>query len=177
MSEPIDPHLEARLSAALDGVRPRTPDPAAARYSGRLRGRLGLLRPALAALAAAALVAGTALAATGSANPAVWTQRALGGVQGAGHSNVRSSPSPEGSRHEAQGAGASPTSGRESPKPTHAPGAKETPEPNEGPGDGDGDGDGEHATPTASASPTPDGGDDHDHGGSSPSPSPSPSGD
>ena len=184
MSEPLDPTIETRLTSSLDAVQPRTPDPAGARYAALPSGaRMPLLRPAVAGLAAAALIAMTAVAATGSANPAVWTQRAVDGMQGAGHSTGRPSPNPVDSGHHGPGVGGSPTSGRESPKPAPSEGEKESAGPDQGPGGGDAGGDGEHATPGTSPSPTPDhdgdggdGGGDHSGPGSGASPSPTPDG-
>jgi hypothetical protein len=76
-------HLRARLARALDAVPERRPRPDQALYTAV--GRRPRRRPALAlatgAAALVALAAVTGLASTGSANPAVWTGRALSAMQ------------------------------------------------------------------------------------------------
>jgi hypothetical protein len=84
----LGPDFEWRLGLALGRIKPPTPQPSSARY------RIGLSRshrrPALLAVALAAtfvMLAGAAgaTAATGSANPSIWTERAVNTFQTVSH--------------------------------------------------------------------------------------------
>jgi hypothetical protein len=84
----LGPGFERRLKAALDSVAPRTPSYYNARYrtAGWARSsRPWRLAPALIGAGAVMAMALTAAAATSSANPAVWTQRAVSTIQSVSH--------------------------------------------------------------------------------------------
>ena len=155
-SDPIGDQLQARLRAELDRVQPRWSPP---RYLSPAPQRIGAWRlgpPSLVA-AIAGTLALTAYVATGSPNPAVWTQRIVTTVvPNAGpESTPLPTPGQTPSPHAAAPAPAPPTERTEptaSAEPSEPPEASPTPEP--------------------SASPEP--GDSHD-GEQSPLPSPSPS--
>jgi len=128
---PIAPGFDWRLKVALDRITPPTVMP---RYA-MARRALPPMRPARArrpwrlapiALAGAAtvLLALSATAATGSANPVVWSQRAASTIESVGHTSEASpstAPSPE----------RSPVTARSVPvaAPTHAPVRKAAPKP------------------------------------------------
>ena len=128
---PIAPGFDWRLKVALDRITPPTVMP---RYA-MARRALPPMRPARArrpwrlapiALAGAAtvLLALSATAATGSANPVVWSQRAASTIESVGHTSEASpsaAPSPE----------RSPVTARSVPvaAPTHAPVHKAAPKP------------------------------------------------
>jgi hypothetical protein len=85
---PLGPDFERRLRAALDRVAPPTPYVSGARYrmtAARLPRRALRLATLLAAAGAAGVVSLSAFAATGSANPAVWTERAASTIKSVGH--------------------------------------------------------------------------------------------
>src|SRR5260370_1696984 len=87
--------FEKRLMAGLDRVRPPKPLPRAARFN-RLpprRRRLVGSKPALALAAALAVLMVAASALSGSANPAIWTQRAVTTVESVTNA-PQTSPSP-----------------------------------------------------------------------------------
>ena len=159
--------LEKRLKAALDEVTPPSPLLSSARY--RMGAAKGLNRawrfaPALVAIAAAG-VALTATAATGSPNPAIWRDRAGTVLLGVSHfpssspKTVQSpKPQPKASTP-AQTSRPTPSSHEIEPRPTAEP--TERPEPSPSP----------QPTELPEPSPTPD-----TSGGSDPSPSPSGSG-
>jgi len=140
----------SRLRAALDRVSPPTPDPKAARFYRATAARpgLGRLKLAIALAAAISLVAVAATAASGSANPAVWTQRALTTVESVTHRadakpsshqpgstanpEAGESPGPAGA---SEGPGPEPS---ESPEPERSPEPAESPEPSGSHDGGDG---------------------------------------
>ena len=160
--EPLGPIFEQRLKAALDRVTPPSPMLSSARYRSLIASRSGKawrLAPALVGIGAA-LMALTAAAATGSPNPAVWTERAGSVIQNVGHipastPKTAKSPKPE-SSHEATQPGRPTSDGRDkegSPEPEESPEASPRPRP----------------TPSErhEGSPTPD---SSDHGEASPTP-------
>jgi hypothetical protein len=162
----LGPGFERQLKAALDSIVPRTPNFANARYrsAGWARSsRPWRLAPALIGTGAILLMAvSAAAAATGSPNPAVWTQRATSTIQSISHIPENSpnppqqnpAPEPRGAAPVIQPTGSNhnpPTSGRQA-EPT------EKPQPSEKPED----------------SPRPEGPPWHDHF-EQPSPSPTPS--
>ncbi len=168
--------FESQLKAALDNVAPPSPMVSSARYRSATAmrpSRPWRFAPALIGVGAAGFAL-TAIAATGSPNPVIWTERAGAVLQSVGHFPAASpkshqSPRPEPSRdsHDGTGIGQpSPSSGHEvepSPEPSERPEGSPRPEPSPSPAE------------SPEPSPTPDS--SHD-GGSSPTPSPNdPSGD
>jgi hypothetical protein len=136
--EPLGPIFEKRLKAALDRVTPPSPMLSRARYRSLIAspsGRAWRLAPALVGIGAA-LMALTAAAATGSPNPAVWTERAGSVIQNVGHIPASSpksaqSPTPE-SSHEATQPGRPTSDGRDkegSSEPKESPEASPRPRP------------------------------------------------
>lgn len=87
-SELLGPQFESRLRIELDRVRPRFSSP---RYLAGDRHRVGSWRfaPVGLAVGIAGILTLSAYAATGSANPAVWTQRIV--------TTIQPSPAPEAS--------------------------------------------------------------------------------
>ena len=181
--DPLSPDLARRLRAALDGV---TPPGSAPRYLFAPAGGVSVRRfaPAGLAVAAVALFTLSAFAATGSPNPAVWTERAVTVIESSQTTPARPSPSPESGRPAAAGV-TSPTA-----EPAETPGEHNRPEPSESPeapGSPETNGSPESTeTPEPSQSPEPSGGgsDGGSDGGSgsgsgsgesTPSPSASPS--
>lgn len=83
-SDRLPEHLRTRLARALDAVPEPRPRPDQAVYARAAR-RGSRRRPALAlasgAASVVALLAMTGLASTGSADPAVWTGRAISAIQ------------------------------------------------------------------------------------------------
>lgn len=116
----LGPELERRLKDALDGLTPPSSSP---RYqSVPLAPARWRLAPVALASAAACLLALLAVAATGSASPVVWTQRAASTIQSIGR-QPEVTPSPQYSTgtepgDQTPGAG-SPSPERESPEPEH----------------------------------------------------------
>ncbi len=83
----LSPGFERQLRAALDRVDPPSPLLSNARFKSETAGRprrLWRLAPALAGIGAAG-IALTAVAATGSPDPSVWTQRAASAIESVGH--------------------------------------------------------------------------------------------
>ncbi len=160
--DPLGPEIDGRLKDALDRITPPWTQPRYASASmGTARWRLV---PVLIAVGATVLLVLTGTAATGSANPTVWTQRAASTLESIGHP-ADASPSPERvtiatpSRQTPK-----PTRGETEPTPSqraeHE--SSPSPEPRESP---------DHSPrPGPSASPSPSGG----HSESSPTPSPTP---
>ncbi len=128
---PLGPLFEERLRAELDGVNPRFSSP---RYL--LPNRVGTRRfaPAALAIGLAGIVGLTAYAATGSTNPAVWTERAKSVIQAAPPSS-ESTPSPAKPQAVPPAAPAhqSPAEPSERPEPTEQPEPSSSPEPRESP--------------------------------------------
>ena len=156
--------LEKRLKAALDEVMPPSPHLSSARY--RMGAAKGLNRawrfaPALVAIAAAG-VALTATAATGSPNPAIWRDRAGTVLLGVSHFPSSSpkavqSPKPQPrASSPSQVSRPTPSNHELEPRPTSEP--TERPEPSPSP------------EPTELPEPTPT---SDSTGGSEPSPTPS----
>lgn len=166
--ETLGPGFERRLKAALDRFVPPSPRLSSARYRSAMPGRPGRpwrLAPALIGIGAAGMAL-TAVAATGSPNPVIWTQRAGSVIQSVSHPvaspKAAQSPRPQPSQDtpSGQGTGAvdpTPSSGRElepspaaqpterpeaSPTPVESPEPTPTPQPSSG------------ADPTPSPTPT-----------------------
>jgi hypothetical protein len=166
----LDPGFEKRLKAALDSAIPPSPLLSSARYRSLTAwpGRPWRLAPALVAIGAAGMAL-TAAAATGSPNPAVWTERAGSVIQFVSHvpaatPKAARTPRPEPSHGNPSGGTGgghpTPSTGREQeaspgPEPTERPEASPQPEPSPSP----------HDSPEPS--PTPDG-----SGGQEPTPTP-----
>jgi hypothetical protein len=110
--DPLGPGFEWRLKTALDRVTPQWSQP---RYQAPAVGiKAWRVAPFLLAGATTILMALTATAATGSPNPAVWTQRAVSTISSVGHPATEI-PSPEPTAEPAQEA---PPSGS-APAPSH----------------------------------------------------------
>jgi hypothetical protein len=153
---PIAPGFDWRLKAALDRITPPAVMP---RYAMAKPFKPWRLAPIALAGAATVLLALTAVAATGSANPVVWSQRAASTIEAVGHARETSPspvPSPEKTPNTARSAPAAPPPHRSESKPT----AKPTERPEEP----------SRSTSTSSPNPT-----DEHSGSSSPTPSPKPS--
>ena len=163
----LGPGLERRLKDALDRVTPPSSSP---RYLSASAGARSWRRaPAFVAIGATCLLVLTAVAATGSPSPVVWTQRAASSIEAIGH-HPDSSPSPDseptpsakvpGAAQEtpdSEHGGTSPTPSRETePSPSSEP--RESPEPSQSPEP--------RESPVPSVSPSPSG----DQSESSPSP-------
>ena len=119
--DPLGPGFGRRLHRELDRIQPGRSLP---RYATRRRRPLRLAPIALAG-GIAGMLALTAFAATGSPNPAVWTQRVVTVIE----TNSAGSP---GSDEHRSGPPAGQTQAPEreaSPEPTEKPGAAESPEP------------------------------------------------
>jgi hypothetical protein len=128
IEHPIAPGFEWRLKVALDRVTPPSGPPRYAMAQPSVRP--WRLAPIALAGALTVLLALTVTAATGSANPIVWTQRAASTIKSVGHA-PEASPSPDeshsstapapSSSHESAteaSAGAEPADPEESPRPT-----------------------------------------------------------
>lgn len=164
----LGPDFDRRLKAALDKVAPPSPLLSNARYrtaAAMLPGRAWRLVPVLVAVVAAG-AALSAAAATGSANPVVWTQRAGSAIESVSRPvaspkvahTPRPQPSGGSSSGQATGPGRPTPSGHEQ-EPTERPEASPRPQPSPSPRE------------TPEPSPTPDSSDQGD-----PTPSPSPDG-
>lgn len=119
---PIAPGFDWRLKVALDRITPPAVMP---RYAmARPKFRPWRLAPIALAGAATILLALSATAATGSANPVVWSQRAASTIEAVGHA-------PEAAPNPAPSPQQSPVTARSAPvvAPTHAPVHKATPKP------------------------------------------------
>jgi len=145
----LDPLLEARLRAELSAVRPPSSPPRYMTAAAPIRA--WRFAPVALAIAFTGILALTAFAATGSPNPAVWTNRV---------ETVINPPSPVPSPESE--AGPSPSQAGPTTAPVHRPAAPptESPEPTNAP---------EHESPEPA--------DDHESPNPSPSPSNSPSDD
>ena len=136
-----DPTLASRLRAELDRVHPPAGEPRYLRSRGPIRA--WRLAPVALAIACTGILALTAFAATGSPNPAVWTNRVETVIN-----PPTLSPSPEDTE-----------SGTQSPAPAAAPTHKPTAEPTEraeptsSPEHESPEPSGDHQTPSASPSP------------------------
>jgi hypothetical protein len=156
--DPLGPGFDWRLRAALDKVEPLFSAP---RYQTAPRFNVWRLAPAGVAVASMLLLALTAAAATGSADPTVWTQRATTTIQSVGHP-PEPSPSPESSPAQPQ------TPPRAAPI---APPARSTARPATATPQGSH----ESPEPSENHSPFPQPTDHHPQGSPSPYPSPRPS--
>jgi hypothetical protein len=120
----LGPGFERRLSAVLDRVAPPTPLFAAARYRSMMPPRssgIWRLAPAAVGIAAIVIMATSATVETGSANPAVWTQRAAATIQTVRHlPDTKPAPNP--------GAPSSQPAQTSRPVPAHGADTKPTPE-------------------------------------------------
>ena len=116
----LGPAFESRLRDELDGVRPLYSYP---RYAAGRPRAIGLrLAPVALAISLVAILSVSAFAATGSPNPAVWTQRVITVINSA-----QSSPNPPApTEHGFPGA-----EGTDSPEPSESAEPKESPEPAE----------------------------------------------
>jgi len=126
----LGPGFAGRLRSELDRVQPAWSSP---RYLGPAR-RFGAWRVAPAALAIAltGLLGLTAFAATGSANPAVWTERVVTVIHPAAPTATpESTPSPT------QPQAAPPVQPTEKPEPSDRPEQTSSPQPIESPEPGD----------------------------------------
>lgn len=165
---PLGPGFDRRLRAALDRVEPPTPHVMGARYRmlGVPAGRALRLVPALAVVVVIGVVSVSAFAATGSANPMVWTLRAAATIQSVSHIPAVSPDTPIAS----PAAKHSPTSGQQAggsakSTPSHSPDSQQNHgEPSDRPEGSP------YPHPSSSPSPEPD---DH-HPSPSPWPSPWP---
>jgi hypothetical protein len=141
----IDPPLKARLRAELNAVRPPSSLPRYATAGPPIRA--WRLAPVALAVAATGILALTAFAATGSPNPAVWTNRVETVINPPSPSPTPEAEPAESQSHEAapapptHKATAAPTEG---PEPTSSP-EHESPEPND-----------DQQPPSSSPSPTSD---------------------
>ncbi|TMC53014.1 MAG: hypothetical protein E6J20_09640 [Chloroflexi bacterium] len=131
--DPLGPGFGWRLRSELDRVQPRFSTP---RYLNPTKIHAWRLAPAALALALTGFLGLTAYAATGSANPAVWTERIVTVVH-----PVPPTPTPEVTPTPPQPkaapapkASAEPT---ERPEPTSRPAPTASPEPRESPEPGD----------------------------------------
>lgn len=153
--DPLGPGFEWRLRHALNRVQPRFSTP---RYASRPAPavRSWRLAPAALGLALVGMLSLSAYAATGSANPAVWTRQAVNVIQSAGHASP-ATPAPEdtpppvkASPHSVGGASPSHAPEQEStprPEPSESPEPASSPEPSESPEPGSGGGGGETEGP------------------------------
>ncbi|HET6309939.1 MAG TPA: hypothetical protein VFH00_02910 [Candidatus Nitrosotalea sp.] len=138
--DPLDRGFDWRLKAALDRV---TPPPSNPRYASSVMGgaRAWPLVPALVAAGATVLLAISATAFTGSANPLVWVERAGSTIQTVNHTPEAApsaEPNPTTPRN-APAAQAQPDQGpdhqantaepKDSPEPTERPEPTDPPEP------------------------------------------------
>ena len=133
----LDSGLKARLRAELDRIQPPATPP---RYLGsRWSFRTWRLAPVALAAAFTGILALTGVAATGSPNPVVWSQRVQTVINPPSPSPTNEeSPAPAQSHTEEQ----APAGHQESPEPAESAGPAESPEP---PGD--------HSNETATPSP------------------------
>ncbi len=151
--DPLGPSFQWRLRSALDRIEPGHPTPRYATVSTRALSPLRFTRLALAS-GVAGILALTAFAATGSANPAVWTQRIVTTIQP--NPTAEPSPTPEGSPTPATKAvvpavPAHTPDGESSPRPESPETPEATPQPESPqPTSGDGDHSGSGTDPTPS---------------------------
>jgi hypothetical protein len=81
----LGPGFERRLRAALDAIAPPTLLSSDARYLSPRSSRPWRFASALVGIGAVGAIAVSAFAATGSPNPAVWTERAASSIQSVTH--------------------------------------------------------------------------------------------
>ncbi|HEV2033108.1 MAG TPA: hypothetical protein VGU71_02750 [Candidatus Dormibacteraeota bacterium] len=132
----LGPGFERRLRAALDAVAPPTLLISNARYRSTRSSRPWRLASALVGIGAVGAVAVSAFAATGSPNPAVWTERAASSIQSVTHipetsPNPPQSPIPDPRLNApiSQPTGTSHATSSDNPQPSHD--AEESPPPDE----------------------------------------------
>ncbi len=131
-NDPLGPRFVWRLRFELDRVQPRFSPP---RYATRARVSPWRFAPFALAIGITGILGLTAYAATGSANPVVWTERARSVIEA-----VPLSPTPELTQSPGQPKAnppAAPTRGA-SPKPSERPEPSGSPEPRESPEPSDG---------------------------------------
>jgi membrane peptidoglycan carboxypeptidase len=158
--DPLGPHFGWRLRAELDRVQPPFSSP---RYLSKNAGRrVGAWRfaPIALAIGITGILGMTAWAATGSTNPAVWTDRAKSIINAASPSPVpESTPTPATPPAPAPPVRQAPAAPSEQPEPSNRPEPSGSPEPRESPeptGSGSSSGSsGGSSTPSPSPSPTP----------------------
>jgi hypothetical protein len=146
--------LEQRLRAELNRIEPPQSSP---RYLSSTHHRVATWRiaPAALAVAVAGVLGLTAYAATGSPNPAVWTEHVMN--RNGTNTPPASTPGPS-NPTPSHAAPAAPAPA--SPVATHRPEPSDEPESTPSPGhDSDGGGGDDHASETPSPSPSPYGGD------------------
>jgi hypothetical protein len=122
----LGPGFERRLRAALDAVAPPTLLMSDARYLSPRSSRPWRFASALVGIGAVGAVAVSAFAATGSPNPAVWTERAASSIQSVTHipelsptPPQSSVPDPRLSAPIGQQAGTSHATPSDNPRPSH----------------------------------------------------------
>ena len=129
---PLGPHFTYRLRAALDAIQPRFSQP---RYLHPLGARPWRFAPAALAIGIAGILGLTAYAATGSANPAVWTERAKTVIEAPPSPTPESKPTPpQAAPPPAPPARQAPTAApSERPESSSSPEPRESPEPSPSP--------------------------------------------
>ena len=137
--DPLGPHFAWRLRAELDRIQPRFSSPRYLSAGARLRVGAWRFAPVALAIGATSILGLTAWAATGSTNPAVWTERMTTVMHTVPSPTPESTPAPPKSQ-----ALPPPAPVRETPKeasgqpePSNTAGTRESPEP---PGDHSGSG-------------------------------------
>jgi len=145
-TDPLGPYFGWRLRAELDRVQPPFSSP---RYVQTHRVGAWRLAPAVLAIGIAGILGLSAYAATGSANPAVWTERAVTVIHQAPPSPTSEPIQPPSQPKAAPPVAPKPTQRAEStepPEPTNRPEPSESPEPSQSPepsgGDHEGSGSG-----------------------------------
>jgi hypothetical protein len=138
--DPLGRRFDTRLRAELDRVQPRWSSP---RYLAPARIRAWRLAPAALAVALTGLLGITAYAATGSANPAVWTERVVTVIHPALPSSTPESTQPPivpragppvAPIHAATPEPTEKAEPTEQPEPTNRPEPSDSPEPRGSPG-------------------------------------------
>jgi hypothetical protein len=144
--DPLDRGFDWRLKAALDRVAPPSSNP---RYASSAMGgaRAWPIVPALVAAGATVLLAISATAFTGSANPLVWAERAGSTIQTVSHAPEavpspeatptapRNAPAAQGQPNQGPDHEANAQEPKESPEPKQTPEPKEPDEPSSDSGD------------------------------------------
>jgi hypothetical protein len=148
--DPLGPGFRWRLRAALDPVKPPFSPP---RYpTAGHRPIAWRVAPAMLAVAAIFALSVTAFAATGSPNPAIWTQRAVSAIDSAAHAPQTfpaAQPTPEPSDEPAKAAPAAPARSTHEDEGQSQSEPKESPEPSSNHSSGSSDDrPGSNSTPT-----------------------------
>jgi len=124
-NDPLGPRFAWRLRFELDRVQPRFSPP---RYATRARVSPWRFAPVALAIGITGILGLTAYAATGSANPVVWTERARSVIEAVPPSPTpESTPTPNAPKAAPP---AAPTRGT-SPEPSGSPEPRESPEPSD----------------------------------------------